>query len=248
MSQDLDTLLEKVKELQEIHNEFKSKVKNLDKTADKKTVLKDLKNCKNSMDEIINLYDDLEDRASISGIKIPKNMRKDIYNMKHQIENADQLYQKSVDDYSRTKQKKALSSIDRVNKTLRTYEYRIDNNISEIRKKIREINNASSMKEERSIMSKINRIEDLEKEVKDLKSLVYHIYVSESSAKKVHKELINLHDEGMEWVETRQIAQNLNSNLNDVKQILNGLKSIDLVDKKIRGGSNVYRDKTKGKN
>lgn len=247
MTEKIEELLKKIKELQNSHNNFKEKIRDLDTSEDKKKVFNDLKNVKNLISEILDSYDELEDQASVLGLRIPKNMRKDIYNMNHQIDNSLNLYRESVNERSRSKLNKAQNSIKRVKKSLRTYEYRVDNNISEIRKKVKDLNSANSLKEERSIISKIKKVEELEEEVKNLKSLVYHMYVSDSSAKKIHEELISFHKNGMKWVEARQIAQNFDANVSNVEKVLKGLNNIGLLDKKIRGGTNVYRDKTKSK-
>ena len=247
MTQKTEEIMNKVEDFQDRHNDIKEKIRSLDTSNGKNKVFNNLKDIHDLISEILEFYDELDNQASAAGLKIPKSMRKDIHNMRHQINNSKELYMKSINQRSRSKLNKAQNSVKRVKKTLRTYEYRVDNNISSIKRKIRDLESANSLKEERSIMNKIKKIEELEREVKNLKSLVYHMYVSESSAKKIHKQLIDLHENGMKWVEARQIAEYFDANHNDVEKVLNGLYNIGLLNKKIRGGTNVYRDKTKSK-
>ncbi len=98
MTEKIEELLKKIKELQNSHNNFKEKIRDLDISEDKKKVFNELKNVKNLISEILDSYDELEDQASVLGLRIPKNMRKDIYNMNHQIDNSLNLYREYVNE------------------------------------------------------------------------------------------------------------------------------------------------------
>ncbi|WP_373419037.1 hypothetical protein [Pyrococcus yayanosii] len=96
------------------------------------------------------------------------------------------------------------------------------------------------------ILERLNRIEDIERKINILASLAHWLYSNPSLVHKVEDSLKRWHERGLGWVEARNVSADTGIDRETVREILEGLTLIGVVERKERGGEGVYKLRSSG--